>query len=300
MIDQKAPAEPATPHDLSLVGAAEALAQVQAGTKIRFLDASFFLPNMGREAGAEFDSAHIQGAIYFDLERHSDPASGLPHSLPAREILAGQMAEIGLDEDDWIICYDNSPFLSAARAWWMLRYLGHARTSILDGGLRSWTLQNGPTESGPSIPRRGTFTLRPSLCGTASIDEIAHWINHPNERQILDARPHARFTGESPEPRPGMRSGHMPNALNVPVTELLDPDALTLRPLPEIEAVFRRAGVQLEQPVTTTCGSGVTACGLAFGLHLLGQNDVKLYDGSWAEWAPEARDPDHYPVVTGE
>lgn len=295
----------------ALISAQAAHQAVQSGQKIRFVDASFFLPNMGRNARAEFEAEHIANAVFFDLDAHSDHTSALPHTLPEPAIIARQFAALGLDADDWIICYDNSPFLSSARAWWMVRYAGHARVSILDGGLAQWRAVGGATETrdgesshGKSgddkqdnTPRGGSFALGPPLEEPVAIADIAHWSRHPSECQIVDARPQARFLGETPEPRAGMRSGHMPNALNVPITEILDPDTQCLMPVAHIEACFRQHGVDPTQPIATTCGSGVTACGLAFALHLLGHFNVKLYDGSWSEWGLTERDPEAFPVI---
>jgi thiosulfate/3-mercaptopyruvate sulfurtransferase len=247
------------------------------------LDCSWYLPSAGRDGHAEFLAEHIPGARYFDLEAHSDAASSLPHMLPSAQQFAAGMGALGLRDSDTIIVYDASGVnLSAPRVWWMFRVFSHGSVALLDGGFQKWKREGRPLESGEPPAREGSFsaTLDQARVRTAA-DMLAN-ISESRE-QMVDARSAARFEGTSPEPRAGLRSGHIPGARNVPYPSLLNPDG-TMKPLPELRALFSAAGIDPTQAVASSCGSGVTACALVHALHLLGNDQTAVYDGSWSEW----------------
>lgn len=257
---------------------------------LRLIDASWHLD--GRDGRPDFDAARIPGAVFFDLEASSDQVSNLPHMLPSREIFAARMRELGVAETDRIVVYDTVGVRSAPRVWWMLKVMGAGRVQVLDGGLPAWRAAGGPIESRPPAdPKPAVFHAR--------LDEDAV-LDLPGVRsalaegvQVLDARAAPRFRGEAAEPRAGLRSGHMPGALNLPFPEVLTPDG-GLKDRDGLRAVFAQAGIDLDRPVVTTCGSGVTAAILSLALAELG-HDSRLYDGSWAEWGG----PNGGEVVTG-
>jgi thiosulfate/3-mercaptopyruvate sulfurtransferase len=247
------------------------------------LDCSWYLPSAARNGRAEFLAEHIPGARYFDLDAHSDPASSLPHMLPSAEQFAADMGALGLRDSDTIIVYDASGVnLSAPRVWWMFRVFGHGGVALLDGGFQKWKAEGRPVESGEPAARRGDFSARLDASRVRTAADMLANISEPRE-QMVDARSAARFEGTSPEPRPGLRSGHIPGARNVPYTSLLDPDG-TMKPLPELRALFAAAGLDPLEPIASSCGSGVTACALVHALHLLGNDQTAVYDGSWSEW----------------
>ena len=252
---------------------------------IKIVEATFFLPTMNRDALAEFEESHLPDAVFFDIDAVSQPDNPLPHMLPSPALFAAKMGKIGLKNTDHIILYDRSPFFSSARAWWMFRYYGHQQVSILDGGYASWLSENGATESGAPSITPADFTAKPQSDFTAvSMDEIASWIQAGNCPQIIDARAADRFMGQAKEPREGLRSGHIPGALNVPISSLLDPETNKVKPKDSLKQIFDQAGIDYDSPAITSCGSGVTACGLIFGLAITGKTDISLYDGSWSEW----------------
>ena len=259
------------------------------------LDASNPLPTAGRNPHEEFAAAHVPGAQRFDIDRISDPDSRLPHTVPSPTDFAAHMRTLGLTNDDHIVMYDDSDVKSAARGWWMMRLFGHQKVSILDGGLAAWKAGGGDLESGPARERQaGDFTARPAA-GAALVDmaTLQAGIASGTGGQILDARSAGRFAGEAPEPRKGLRAGHIPGSRNLPFTALFNEDG-TYRDAEAMRDLFTEAGIAPDAPVATSCGSGVTACVLALGLHLLGNETVSVYDGSWTEWgASEA------PIMTG-
>ena len=248
-------------------------------------DASSHLPTAGRNPREEFLAAHIPGAQRFDIDRIADPDSQLPHMAPSPDDFAIHMRALGLTNDDHVVMYDDSDVKSAARGWWMMRLFGHATVSILDGGLAAWKSAGGTLESAPPDDRQaGNFTARPAAgVGVVDMAALLAGIESGTAGQILDARAAARFAGAAPEPRKGLRAGHIPGSRNLPFTDLLNEDG-TYRDADSMRDLFAATGITPDLPVVTSCGSGVTACVLAVGLHLLGNEAVSVYDGSWTEW----------------
>lgn len=246
---------------------------------LKVVDASWHLD--GRDGRADFAAARLPGAVFFDLEAVSDRDSSLPHMLPSAEAFGRAMGGLGLSADSEIVVYDTAGLFSAARAWWMLTVMGAHDVRVLDGGLPRWRNEGRPIENGPvTPPRPARFEARRDAAGVVDLDAMRAWL--ASGGQTADARGAARFRGEAPEPRPGLRSGHMPGARNLPYSALLNPDGAMKRGA-ELAAAFAEAGIDVARPVVTTCGSGVTAAILSLGLAELGRSS-RLYDGSWAEW----------------
>ena len=247
------------------------------------VDASWYLAAMNRDPVAEYRARHIPGAIFWDLDALSDQASNLPHMLPDQSAFEHNVGQLGIGNENRIVVYDGSGAnLSAPRVWWMFRVHGHDEVRVLDGGMGKWLAEGRPVESGSAArpPRRFTARLRPEL--VRSMAEVQAVLGRPDV-QLLDARSPGRFAGTEPEPRPGLRSGHIPGAKNLPYATLVNEDG-TLLSRDQLAEKFRAAGIDLEQPVVTSCGSGVSACALALGLDTLGHKRYAVYDGSWAEW----------------
>ena len=258
------------------------------------VDASWYLPSAGRNPRAEFVEAHIPGAVYFDIDEIADTDNPLPHMLPSPEKFAARVRRLGLGDGNRIVIYDGSGCVSAARAWWMFRIFGDHDVAVLDGGMAKWRAEGRPLQSAPPMPRERHFTARLNTTMVRDVDQLLANLERPEE-QVVDARSAGRFRGSDPEPRQGLRSGHIPGSLNLPYPALFDGETKTFKDGGEIRAAFQAAGVDLDRPVVTTCGSGVTACVLALGLHLIGHREVAVYDGSWSEWGgrddtPVARD----------
>jgi thiosulfate/3-mercaptopyruvate sulfurtransferase len=270
------------------------LARELGASDLRVADATIFLPGSGRDGRSEFESGHIPGAVFLDLDEIGDEESPLPHTLPPEPRLASRLRALGIGDGDRIVVYDNSPLHSAGRAWWMLRIFGARRVAILDGGLARWRAEGRATETGAATGGRGHFTPRFEAGAVADKDVVASLVG-AGTHEIVDARPAERFRGDEAEPRPGVEPGHIPGSKSLPQSELFEPDGRWKRG-DALRAAFEAAGVDLSKPMVTTCGSGVTAAVLLFGAHLLGKEDVALYDGSWSEWgadpsAPKARGP---------
>lgn len=252
--------------------------------RLRVVDGSMYLPTSGRDAAAEYAAGHLPGAVFFDLEASSDRRSPLPHMLPPAADFAERMSALGLDDADDIVVYDGSGAnLSAARVWWMFRVFGHQRVAVLDGGIRKWRSEGRPVESGTSGRPRGSFTARrepgDAVRDLAQVRQAAA----AGEAQIVDMRSAGRFAATEPEPRPGLRGGHIPGSLNLPYDELVREDGTVLPPA-SLRRRIAAAGIDPRRPIIATCGSGVSACTLIHALHLLGHDGATLYDGAWAEW----------------
>lgn len=249
---------------------------------IRILDASWHMPAAGRDARAEFASEHIPGAQFFDIDAVADQASDLPHMAPTAEFFAEKLDELGISDSHQIVVYDNAATRSAARAWWTFRLLGFANVAVLDGGLGKWMAEARPVTDevsrypeGRVRPRRNPDLIRDRSEVTAASELGTH--------EIIDARGAPRFRGDAPEPREGLRSGHMPGAKNLPFDGLYNEDG-TMKSDAEIKSIFEQAFVDLSRPAITTCGSGITAASLSLALERLGHRNHALYDGSWTEW----------------
>lgn len=256
--------------------------QAQLGDpRLRILDGTSPPPGDGRDARADFEAAHLPGAAFFDINTVADRSSGLPHMLAAPEAFASAVGAMGVGSDSLVVVYDALGLFSAARVWWNFRVMGHQAVRVLDGGLPKWRAEGRPIESGAASPAPARFeaNFRPELLRT--LEQMRDGLD--GREQVLDARPGPRFRGEAPEPRAGLRSGHMPGALSTPAPSLLAGDG-TMLPAAVLAERFKAAGVDLERPTAATCGSGVTAAIVALALARLGREDVAVYDGSWAEW----------------
>ena len=256
------------------------------------VDASWYLPAQNRDARAEYDAAHIPGAVFFDHDHVVEPESGLPHTLPRPGLFAQFASSMGIDEKDTIVVYDGPGFFSAPRVWWMFRTMGARDVFVLDGGFDRWKAQGRPMTAEPTRVAPGYFEVAFDKDRVVALEEMRGIVD-AGAAQVADARPAGRFTGAGPEPRPGMRSGHMPGARNVPAASLSR--AGSLLPVEELRAALEAAGLDLSKPVVTSCGSGVTAAAISLALASVGHQNHRLYDGSWSEWGGR----DDTPVVTG-
>ncbi len=272
---------------------ADWLKERRAAPDIVVLDASWYLPAQGRDAEAEFRAAHVPGAIRFDIDAMSDETSPLPHMLPRPEVFSSRMRALGVGDGAQIVVYDGMGLFSAPRVWWMLRAYGVRDVAILEGGLPAWIAAGYPTEEGDAPPReRRHFTARLDHGAVADAQDVARALER-GSAQLVDARSGPRFRGEEAEPRPGVRPGHMPGARNVHYAALQANGRL--KDEASLRAAFAEAGVDLDAPVITTCGSGVTAAIVSLALETLGRPPRALYDGSWSEWGSDPARP----VATG-
>jgi thiosulfate/3-mercaptopyruvate sulfurtransferase len=261
--------------------------------EVRVLDGSWWMPAEGRSPHAEYLQAHIPGAVFFDIDAIADHSVDLPHMLPTPEAFAEAAGKLGLSRDIPIVAYDTYGVRAAARVWWTLRVMGFTRVFVLDGGLKAWTAEGRPIEAGEVTPQPTTVgpDFHPEL--VRSVDDV-RTILTTGSAQMVDARGGARFRAEVPEPRAGLRSGHMPGARNVAFDSLLTADG-RLKPAVDLSLLFGAADVDLDRPIVATCGSGITASVVALALARLGREGAAVYDGSWTEWGGL---PDT-PVVTG-
>ena len=256
------------------------------------LDASWHMPAAGRDAHAEYDAAHIPGAVFFEQDLVVEPGSSLPHTLPRPELFAQFAGAMGVAAEDTIVVYDGPGLFTAPRVWWMFRVMGAKNVFVLEGGFDRWRAEGRPVTAEPTKIAPNLFKVSFDAARLASLEDM-RGIVAAGGAQVVDVRAAGRFEGSEPEPRPGMRSGHMPGALNLPFSQLAENGSLL--PPERLRAVLERAGVDLDKPVVSSCGSGVTAAVLNLALETLGHRDHRLYDGSWSEWGGR---PDT-PVETG-
>ena len=261
---------------------------------VRVVDASFKLPGITPTARQDYDRSHIPRAVFFDIDDICEPGTSLPHMIPSPDLFERKLGALGIGDGDRVVVYDSAGLSSAGRAWWMLRLFGHQDVALLDGGLPKWRAEGRPLDTAVPNPPQRRFTARfdPSLVRDkgALIENLA-----TNREQMVDARAAGRFDGTTPEVRPGLRSGHIPGSRNVPYEFVTDPQTRQLKSADELTLLFQDAGVALDGPIITSCGSGVTACALAFALHLIGHPGAAVYDGSWSEWGL----PGDTPIETG-
>jgi thiosulfate/3-mercaptopyruvate sulfurtransferase len=248
---------------------------------VSIVDGSYYLPTQKRDAKAEYLAGHIPGAIFFDINAIADDSTDLPHMLPGPGQFAEAVGNLGITENDTIVVYDGSGFFSAPRVWWTFKIFGARNVFVLDGGLPAWTQEGRPLETGEVKRPSRTFNANMDTGAVAMLSDVQMALND-SSAQVVDARSAGRFAGTEPEPRPGLRPGHMPGARSVPSTEIIENGRLAT---PEkIAAAFKKAGIDTDQPIITTCGSGVSAVILAMGLDAIGKKLPRVYDGSWSEW----------------
>lgn len=261
---------------------------------LRILDASWYMPDSGRDPRAEYDAAHIPGARFFDIDDISDSRSDLPHMVPPVEKFMSRMRAMGVGDGHQVVVYDGAGLFSAARVWWLFRLMGHADVAVLDGGFPKWQAEGRATEDMPPIVRDRHMTVRRQNHMVKDVTQVAA-ASKLGDMEIIDARSPGRFRGEEPEPRDGLRAGHIPGSKNVHYATLLNEDG-TMKPPEALRAAFDAAGVDWSKPAITTCGSGVTAAILSLAMEIAGKSDHALYDGSWTEWGMFPT----VPVATGD
>lgn len=257
------------------------------------LDGSWHLPTANRDPRAEYDAEHIPGALFFDIDEISDTDSPLPHMLPSPEKFSSRMRKMGVGDGLRVVIYDAAGMFSAARVWWTFRVMGARDVAVLNGGLPKWKSEGRPLEDmAPRARSERHFTARRNAALVRDRGDILSIIDSGTD-QIIDARAAARFEGTAPEPRPGLRSGHIPGSKNLPYDVLLNPDG-TFKSAGQLEAIFQGAGIDATRPIVTSCGSGVTASILSLALAIIGQPDSAVYDGSWSEWGAD----ENLPIVS--
>ena len=249
---------------------------------LRLLDASWHFADSGRNAREEYEAEHIPGARFFDIDAISDSRSELPHMAPPPELFVSRLRAMGIGDGHQVVVYDNSDIHSAARVWWLFRLMGKTDVAVLDGGFAKWQAEGREVEDMAPITRDRHMTVQRQAGLVRDVTQVAA-ASKLGDHQIIDARSPSRFRGDEPEPRPGLRAGHIPGARNVPFATLYNPDG-TMKEPDALRAAFEAAGVDLDRPAITTCGSGITAATLALALERIGKRDWSLYDGSWTEW----------------
>jgi thiosulfate/3-mercaptopyruvate sulfurtransferase len=265
------------------------LAKELGASDLRIVDATWFMPDGGRNAAAEYEGGHIPGAVFMDINEIADAGSDLPNMLPPPEKFASRMQSLGLGDGSRVVVYDDSPFKSSTRAWWMLTLFGAHDVAILDGGIAKWKAEGRPLETGKPTIRHRHFTVwKDEAAVRNKADMLANL--HSKDAVVVDARGAGRFTGEEKEARADMGSGHIPGSRNLPYSNLFNANG-TWKQGDDLVAAFKEAGVDLDKPMITTCGSGMTAAVVLFGARLTGKEDVALYDGSWSEWGIDANTP---------
>jgi thiosulfate/3-mercaptopyruvate sulfurtransferase len=262
--------------------------------RVRIIDASYKMPGVLPLPSDDYLKVHIPGAVFFDVAEIADPNDPLPHMYPDAKQFARDVAALGISNADTVVVYDSGTWVAAPRAWWMFLSFGHSSVKVLDGGLQKWLREGRPTHSGKVLPKPGRFEAKLDSSFVRNKQQLLGNMTSDAE-QLVDARPRARFEGTVTEPWPGRRSGHIPFSRNVPYAELFDASTGAMRPLDDLRSAFIGAGVDLAQPIVTTCGSGVSAAVLTLALYRLGVRGTALYDGSWAEWGL----PEGPPVATG-
>lgn len=256
---------------------------------LKILDATFYLPDSGLIAEEEYKKKHIPNAIFFDINKIADPNNSLPHMIPSKDLFSKMMQNIGLNKDDEIIIYDNSPFLSSARAWFLFRYFGHDKIFIMQGGVKNWENNGGNITNGNVVLEKGNYIAsaeRKEL--VVNLDQMI-LASQNKENVILDARSRKRFLGEALEPRPNLPSGHIPNSQSLPSSDLINKDGY-LKSKDEINQIFSNIKINTSDKIIATCGSGVSACVISIALFCLGKKDIPIYDGSWTEWASSGQE----------
>ncbi|MBY6090331.1 3-mercaptopyruvate sulfurtransferase [Pseudooceanicola sp. 502str34] len=261
---------------------------------LRILDASWFMPGSDRDPKAEFDAAHIPGARFFDIDEISDLRSDLPHMAPPVEKFMSRLRAMGVGDGHQVVVYDSTGLFSAPRVWWLFRLMGQFDVAVLDGGFPKWQAEGRPVEDMPPVIRDRHMTVRRQNQMVKDVTQVSS-ASKLGDYVIVDARAADRFSGATPEPRPGLRSGHIPGARNVPFSTLLTAEG-TMKSPEEIRAIFDAAGVDMTKPVITSCGSGITAAVLSLALERIGKTDHALYDGSWTEWGAFPT----LPIATGD
>lgn len=261
---------------------------------VKVLDASFKMPGVLPLPKDDYLAAHIPGAVFFDVDHVSDHANPLPHMFPSAEQFGRDVGALGIGNEDTVVVYDAGGWVAGPRAWWMFLSYGHDKVRLLDGGLKKWRAEGRPVESGAVTPKPATFKAGFDARRVRTMQQVVANLKSAAE-QVVDARATDRFEGRAAEPRPGLRSGHIPGSRSLPYGNLFDPATGTMKPLSELRAAFSGAGVKLDTPVVTSCGSGVSAAVLTLALYRLGVENPALYDGSWSEWG-QAGGP---PVATG-
>ena len=280
-------------NDIKSLVSTDWLAEHIKDPDLRILDASWYLPDAGRDPRSEFDAAHIKGARFFDIDEVADLRSALPHTVPPVEKFMSRMRAIDVGDGHQVVVYDGAGLFSAARVWWTFRLMGFENVAVLDGGLPKWQAEGRPVDAKPATIRDRHMIVKRQDHLIKDVTQVARAAKL-EDHTIIDARPAPRFEGTAPEPREGMLAGHIPNSQNVPFSTLLNDDK-TMKPKADLQAIFDAAGADLSKPIITTCGSGVTACVLALALYQIGKTDAAVYDGSWSEWGMYG----DLPIATG-